>query len=644
MPIDQESTEQVGLPPEEIKSPPGRASARRVEKIRKRIENMFTDIDRSADESASESPDHHLKQSALRNRLLEMETQLPVEVERPTPPSEPARKNTASPIVFEPDRIGYSYTGEQLQEIRGAAAPASLAPTVSVPLTAGGQTIGEVQLTAPDDQPLASDAAGLVNAVAQQVSLQIQNLRLLAATERARSDAEAATRRFSHEGWENYLDAIQHDERLGYSYDQDCVNPYIEEMPGEVGYHVSMDVMDEQIGGLYMKTDPAHPLSTEEKDLAAGVARQISQQVENLRLLADASRARAQAEELTRRMTRDSWHSFAEGQEDSALSYVYDSNRVIPRSETSLPKDVNFTQPITVNGEPIGELAVMGGLSLPLDAASLAAGIAAQASVQIETLRLTEELRKRAAELQELDRLKSAFLANMSHELRTPLNSILGFSDVILEGLDGPLTDNMNNDLQLIQKNGQHLLHLINDVLDMAKITAGRMNLSPERFRIQEIFDDVANIASPLANAKAISLQVEENSDMLVEIYADRTRIRQVMINVVNNALKFTDKGDVRIRADRRGENILIQVRDTGMGIPPEKLEAIFQEFTQVDTSSTRKAGGTGLGLPISRKLIEMHGGRIWAESTGVPGKGTTLFVELPLEARLAEPVEKQER
>ena len=215
---------------------------------------------------------------------------------------------------------------------------------------------------------------------------------------------------------------------------------------------------------------------------------------------------------------------------------------------------------------------------------------------------------------------------------------------MILEGLDGPLTDNMNNDLQLIQKNGQHLLHLINDVLDMAKITAGRMNLSPERFRIQEIFDDVANIASPLANAKAISLQVEENSDMLVEIYADRTRIRQVMINVVNNALKFTDKGDVRIRADRRGENILIQVRDTGMGIPPEKLEAIFQEFTQVDTSSTRKAGGTGLGLPISRKLIEMHGGRIWAESTGVPGKGTTLFVELPLEARLAEPVEKQER
>jgi signal transduction histidine kinase len=286
----------------------------------------------------------------------------------------------------------------------------------------------------------------------------------------------------------------------------------------------------------------------------------------------------------------------------------------------------------------------MGSLSLPLDAASLAAGIAAQASVQIETLRLTEELRKRAAELQELDRLKSAFLANMIHELRTPLNSILGFSDVILEGLDGPLTDNMNNDLQLIQKNGQHLLHLINDVLDMAKITAGRMNLSPERFKIQEIFDDVANIASPLANAKAISLQVEENSDMQVEIYADRTRIRQVMINVVNNALKFTDKGDVRIRADRRGENILIQVRDTGMGIPPEKLEAIFQEFTQVDTSSTRKAGGTGLGLPISRKLIEMHGGRIWADSTGVLGKGTILFVELPLEARLADPVEKQER
>ena len=251
---------------------------------------------------------------------------------------------------------------------------------------------------------------------------------------------------------------------------------------------------------------------------------------------------------------------------------------------------------------------------------------------------------ERYAELQELDRLKSTFLANMSHELRTPLNSILGFADVILEELDGPLTKNMTNDLQLIQKNGQHLLHLINDVLDMAKITAGRMNLSLERFKIQEMFEEVMSITSPLAVKKGLPLSVERDSDKKVEVNADRTRIKQVMINVLNNAVKFTEKGRIRIRAQRQGDNVLIRVRDKGIGIPPDRLEAVFQEFTQVDSSTTRKTGGTGLGLPISRRLIEMHGGRMWAESTGVAGEGTTLFIELPLEAKFAEPVEPVER
>ncbi len=309
--------------------------------------------------------------------------------------------------------------------------------------------------------------------MAQQASLQIQNLRLLSATERARNEAEAATRRFMHQGWEDYLDAIHHNERLGYAYDQASVTPFTEKMPSNSGYHVAMEVMKEQIGGLYLRTDPAHPLSSDEKELVASVARQVSQQVENLRLLADASRARAEAEDATRRMTREGWRTFTDEQPDTALSFSYDSNQVIPMKESTLPQEVSFTQPLTVNGESIGELAVMGGQDFAPEDASLAASVAAQVSIQIETLRLTEELRKRAAELQELDRLKSAFLANMSHELRTPLNSILGFADVILEGIDGPLTETMANDLHLIQKNGQHLLHLINDVLDMAKIEAG---------------------------------------------------------------------------------------------------------------------------------------------------------------------------
>jgi signal transduction histidine kinase len=130
-----------------------------------------------------------------------------------------------------------------------------------------------------------------------------------------------------------------------------------------------------------------------------------------------------------------------------------------------------------------------------------------------------------------------------------------------------------------------------------------------------------------------------------VEIFADNTRLRQVMINLVNNAIKFTEKGKIAIRATKQdNETVLIAVKDTGLGIPPEKLEDVFQEFTQVDTSTTRKVGGTGLGLPISRRLIEMHGGRLWAESTGIPGEGSTFFVELPIEARIVDMIEKTEK
>lgn len=264
--------------------------------------------------------------------------------------------------------------------------------------------------------------------------------------------------------------------------------------------------------------------------------------------------------------------------------------------------------------------------------------LASQVAVALQNARLYQEQAATLTQLRELDRLKSSFLANMSHELRTPLNSILGFTDVMLEGLDGALTPYMQNDLSLIQKNGQHLLHLINDVLDMAKIESGKLNLIIEKFSLQEIFEEVVSITSPLASEKSLSLFVEEDSDHSVEINADRTRLRQVLLNLVNNAVKFTDTGRISIRAILESNNVLISVKDTGVGIPATHLESVFQEFTQVDSSTTRKAGGTGLGLPISRRLIEMHGGRLWAESTGVEGEGSTFYVFLPIEAKVAEP------
>jgi signal transduction histidine kinase len=324
---------------------------------------------------------------------------------------------------------------------------------------------------------------------------------------------------------------------------------------------------------------------------------------------------------------------------------VYDSIRVAPLGTEPFPHEITFEQPLMVRGEPIGQIAVAGLSNVSQDARELAASIAIQASIHLEALRLTEELQKRARELQELDRLKSAFLANMSHELRTPLNSILGFADVILEGLDGPLTENMDNDLRLIQKNGQHLLHLINDVLDMAKIESGRMNLHPEKFRLHDVLEEVTHITSTLASDRGTALIIEESSDWDLEIVADNTRLRQVMINLVNNAIKFTENGTIRMSTKLlEGARALITVQDTGIGIPPDKLESVFQEFTQVDSSTTRKAGGTGLGLPISRRLVELHGGHLWAESSGVDGEGTTFLVELPIEANITEALEKRER
>ncbi|MBK9780629.1 MAG: hypothetical protein IPP55_11350 [Anaerolineales bacterium] len=203
--------------------------------------------------------------------------------------------------------------------------------------------------------------------------------------------------------------------------------------------------------------------------------------MENIRLLADASRARAEAEEATRRLTRQNWETYT--QREGMLGFVYDSVKVSPLSDDMAASDIVLEQPLFVRGEAIGQLAVKGLRHVSQEAKDMAAAIASQTSIHLEALRLTEELQKRAEELKELDRLKSAFLANMSHELRTPLNSILGFTDVMLEGLDGELTPYMDNYLRLVQKNGQHLLHLINDVLDMAKIRSGRMSLHPENSR-----------------------------------------------------------------------------------------------------------------------------------------------------------------
>ncbi|MBN2387724.1 MAG: GAF domain-containing protein [Anaerolineales bacterium] len=259
--------------------------------------------------------------------------------------------------------------------------------------------------------------------------------------------------------------------------------------------------------------------------------------------------------------------------------------------------------------------------------------LADQVAVAIDNARSYELAQQAIQEMRELDRLKDQFLANMSHELRTPLNSIIGFSRVILKGIDGPVTELQEQDLNAIYNSGQHLLRLINDILDLSKIEAGKMELAFDDVNIADTIESVIPTVSGLIKDKPVTLE-EAIADNLPIIRADAVRIRQVLINLMSNAAKFTEKGSITIAAtlERGPQNqpeIMIKVIDTGPGITTDDQNKLFQPFSQVDASPTRKTGGTGLGLSISRRLVELHGGRIGVSSEA--GQGSTFFFTLPV-------------
>ena len=255
--------------------------------------------------------------------------------------------------------------------------------------------------------------------------------------------------------------------------------------------------------------------------------------------------------------------------------------------------------------------------------------MADQLATAIANARAYEQLQETAEQLKEVDRLKSQFLANMSHELRTPLNSIIGFSRVILKGIDGPLTDLQRTDLQAVYDGGQHLLGLINDILDISKIEAGKMELTFENVDLRDIVKGVMSTAIALVKDKPVELQQELPPD-LPTIRGDARRIRQVLLNLVSNASKFTEEGYIRVEIDPHPTEIIISVADSGVGIPPDKMDMIFEPFTQADASTTRRVGGTGLGLSISKRFAEIHGGRIWVESE--LDVGSTFYVAFPIQ------------
>jgi PAS domain S-box-containing protein len=240
----------------------------------------------------------------------------------------------------------------------------------------------------------------------------------------------------------------------------------------------------------------------------------------------------------------------------------------------------------------------------------------------------TEELAQANIQLKEMDRLKSEFLATMSHELRTPLNSIIGFSGIMLQGIPGELNEEQRKQLSMVHSSAKHLLGLINDVLDLSRIESGRMEISTERFKIQDVVSEVAQSLSPMISQKGLRL-ITEIPDGTPEIYSDRKKVLQILLNLVNNAVKFTQAGEVRIECKVDNDNLEVSVADTGIGIKKEAMKQLFEAFRQIDGTAQRRYQGAGLGLYLCQKLVTLLGGNIWAESEY--GRGSRFTFTLPL-------------
>jgi signal transduction histidine kinase/putative methionine-R-sulfoxide reductase with GAF domain len=290
-----------------------------------------------------------------------------------------------------------------------------------------------------------------------------------------------------------------------------------------------------------------------------------------------------------------------------------------------------LVSPMIARGRTVGVLSADNRLSwapIPAHTVDLLHAFAAQAAVAVENARLFQEIQDKGRELELASKHKSQFLANMSHELRTPMNAVLGYTDLILDGIFGDVPEPIRDTVERIKSNGQHLLGLINDVLDLSKMEAGQLTLSLADYAMEEVVYSVVSAVESLAAGKKLTLEAIVPPD-LPPGRGDERRLTQVLLNLAGNAIKFTDTGRVTIEARAAGGAFVVSVSDTGPGIADADQGKIFEEFQQADSSSTRTKGGSGLGLSISRRIVELHGGRLWMES--VLGEGSTFHFMLPL-------------
>jgi signal transduction histidine kinase len=309
-----------------------------------------------------------------------------------------------------------------------------------------------------------------------------------------------------------------------------------------------------------------------------------------------------------------------------------------PKTNAMLPVEVVAGKIMNERGEPIAVVSALHDLRQQVENERLyeelkRLNLDLEDRIRAATSHLEDQnaqLLWQAHEVEKANKLKSEFLASMSHELRTPINAIVGYSALLLEGMFGSLGQQQKDPLERTRAAADHLRALIDDILDLAKIEAGKMQFTLEKLSLVDVMKEVGEQIEPMIRRKSLNYSIDIGAHTPA-IVSDRTKLKQVLLNLLSNAMKFTNKGGISVIAREHAMGVRIDINDTGIGIRPEHLSVIWEDFRQVDQSRTREFGGTGLGLSITRKLVERLGGTIAVES--LVGVGTTFTVLLPLES-----------
>ena len=313
-----------------------------------------------------------------------------------------------------------------------------------------------------------------------------------------------------------------------------------------------------------------------------------------------------------------------------------------PDSASPLPVEVVSGKIRNDRGEPIAIVSVLHDLTQQVDNERLYDALKQLNSELEERIvaatadlaQQNERLLWQSEELARANKLKSEFLASMSHELRTPLNAVIGYSALLLDGIGGDLTERQRDYIDRSRSAAQHLLSLINDILDLARIEAGKMPLNIEPVTLRELIQEVSKQVEPMLSTR--KLEFTRSVDPTCPLFeTDKTKVKQILLNLLSNAVKFTNRGTVTLTAVCAGDSVVLEVIDTGVGIKPDEIDAIWEDFRQLDQSRTRSHGGTGLGLSITRRLTQQLGGEVTVKS--VFGEGTTFTVRLPLKTVVPE-------